>query len=159
MSIERVKEYLVSKGFLDRVIEPETPTPTVEAAASALGTTRARIAKSLAFDAGGETILIVAAGDSKIDNSKFKSTFGMKAKMLSPEETLSRTGYAVGGVCPFALNEGVKVYTDVSLKRFDTVYPAAGNARSGVKLSPEELYTLSSSEGWVEVTKTADGGM
>ena len=161
MSVEIVKDYFKKNNIDKEILEFPVSSATVELAAQAVGVEPARIAKTLSFYTKEKdaAILIVTAGDMKIDNSKFKQFFGMKAKMLSPEETLSRTGYAVGGVCPFALNEGVKVYIDVSLKRFDTVYPAAGNARSGVKLSPEELYTLSSSEGWVEVTKTADGGM
>lgn len=138
-------------------MEPAEPTPTVELAARSLGTEPERIAKSLAFSLKcGSVIIIVAAGDVKIDNAAFKSAFGEKARMLSAEETLLKTGHPVGGVCPFALNEGVKVYLDESLKSFDTVYPAAGNNQSGIKLSPDELYRLSGAEGYVAVTKPAN---
>lgn len=155
MAIEKVRAYFKRVGMEDRIVEPDEPTPTVELAAKSLGTEPERIAKSLAFSLkNGSVIIIVAAGDVKIDNAAFKATFGEKARMLTAEETLSKTGHPVGGVCPFMLNEGVKVYLDESLKRFDTVYPAAGNSQSGIRLSPEELYRLSGAEGWVAVTRS-----
>ena len=153
MAIEQVREYFRNLGLAERIIEPEQPTPTVELAAGALGTEPSRIAKSLAFSLKSGVIIIVAAGDVRIDKAAFKSVLGEKARMLSAEETLEKTGYAVGGVCPFALKGGIRVYTDSSLKRFDTVYPSAGNDHSGIRLSPDELYVLSGASGWVSVTR------
>ena len=154
MAIEKVREYFKSLGLEDRILEPAEPTPTVELAARSLGTEPERIAKSLAFSLKcGSVIIIVAAGDVKIDNAAFKSAFGEKARMLSAEETLLKTGHPVGGVCPFALNEGVKVYLDESLKRFDTVFPAAGSSNSAIELSLPELERYSRAAGWVDVCK------
>lgn len=153
MSIVKVKEYLRRFGYEDRIIEPEEPTPTVESAAKALGTAPQNIAKSLAVALKDRDIIIVTAGDVKLDNALFKACFHEKAHFIPFEDTENRIGHAPGGVCPFAINPGIKVYLDESLKRFDMVYPAAGNDRSGVRLTPEELYKLSAAEGWISVTK------
>ncbi|MDR3765542.1 MAG: YbaK/EbsC family protein [Butyricicoccus sp.] len=154
MSMERAKAHLQKKGFLDRVIEPEVQTATVAEAAAALGCAESHIAKTLSFyDGEGTAILILAAGDAKIDNRKFKDKFGRKAKMLAAEDVEPMTGHAIGGVCPFGVNEGVQVYCDESLKRFDYVYPAAGNAHSGVKLTCEELFGAADALEWIDVCK------
>lgn len=153
MSIEKVRSFLKFKGYADRIIEPEEATPTVESAAAALGTEPGNIAKSLALELKSGDIVIVTAGDVKLDNAAFKGCFHEKARMLPREITSERIGHAPGGVCPFALNDGVKVYLDESLKGFLTVYPAAGNDHSGVRLTPDELFELSGAEGWVRVTK------
>ncbi len=154
MSIEKVRSYLSRYGKEGEVIEFEVSSATVALAAEALGVIPARIAKTISFANADGCILIVAAGDAKIDSSKYKACFGLKATMLTPDEALRLTGHAVGGVCPFAIeNPQVAVYTDVSLKRFDTVYPAAGSSNSAVKLSCDELFTLSGSLGWVDVCK------
>ncbi len=154
MSVATVKDYLSAFGLADRVREFDVSSATVELAAKALGTEGARIAKTISlYDKDGGCILIVTAGDHKIDNAKFKARFGLKAKMLSPEDALSMTGHAVGGVCPFALPEGVKVYLDESLKRFETVYPAAGSAASAVALSCDELFLASKAESWEDLCK------
>lgn len=154
MSMERAKAHLQKKGFLDRVIEPEVQTATVAEAAAALGCAESHIAKTLSFyDGEGSAILILAAGDAKIDNRKFKDKFGRKAKMLAAEDVEPMTGHAIGGVCPFGVNEGVQVYCDESLKRFDYVYPAAGNAHSGVKLTCEELFGAADALEWIDVCK------
>lgn len=134
--------------------EFDSSSATVALAAEALGTKPERIAKTLSFANGDTCVLIVAAGDAKIDNRKFKDFFGRKASLLSPGEVLRLTGHAVGGVCPFALPEGTaEVYTDVSLQRFDTVFPAAGSSNSAVELSCEKLFQLSASKGWIDVCK------
>ena len=148
MSIERVREYFRAHGMEDRVLEFDVSSATVELAAEALHCEPCRIAKTLSFSVGGKAILIVMAGDAKIDNRKFKDFFGFKAKMLSHEEALELVGHAVGGVCPFAVNAGIKVYTDVSMKRFETVFPAAGSASSAVELSCDELFTASKAKEW-----------
>lgn len=155
MSIERAKAHLKNKGYLDRVIEPEAGTFTVEDAARALGCEPANIAKTMSFYApdNEKTILIVAAGDAKIDNRKFRDALGVKPHMLKPDEVEPRIGHAPGGVCAFGINNGVSVYCDVSLKRFDFVYPAAGNDHSGVKLNCEELYDACDAKDWVDVCK------
>lgn len=153
MSIEKVKEYLKAFGVEDRIQEFDVSSATVELAAKALGTEGARIAKTLSFYGTDGCILVVAAGDARIDNSKFKNQFHIKAKMLSAEDVVKLTGHIVGGVCPFALDGNVKVYPDISLKRFETVYPAAGTANSAIKLTPEELYSISKAEQWVDVCK------
>lgn len=126
---------------------------TVELAAEALHCEPQRIAKTLSFMVDGHAVLVVAAGDAKIDNSKYKAQFGTKAKMLSPEEAESLVGHAVGGVCPFAVNEGVPVYLDVSLKRFETVFPACGSSNSAIELTISELETYSGYVEWVDVCK------
>ncbi len=153
MSIETVRNYLRERGLADRIIEFSQSSATVELAAAANHCEPARIAKTLSFAVGDECILIVAAGDAKIDNAKYKARFGTKAKMLAHDEVPVRVGHAVGGVCPFAIKEGVHVYLDQSLHRFETVFPAAGNAASAVRLTPDELERASEAEGWVDVCK------
>lgn len=153
MSIEKVKNYFQNEGIADRILEFEVSSATVELAAKALNTDGARIAKTLSFKTGEEAILVVCAGDAKIDNPKFKSTFATKAKMLTPEEAVLLIGHAVGGVCPFAINEGVKVYLDESLKRFETVYPACGSSNSAIELTIPELEKYSLFTSWVDVCK------
>lgn len=153
MSIERVREYFRKLGIEDRVMEIDESSATVALAAKALGCEEGRIAKTISFSLDGEPILIVAAGDTKIDNAKYKSRFGKKAKMLSHEEAAQLIGHAVGGVCPFAVNDGVKIYLDESLKRFDTVYPACGSSNSMIELTPAELEEYSKPESWVDVCK------
>lgn len=153
MSIETVRNYLRERGLADRIIEFSQSSATVELAAAANHCEPARIAKTLSFAVGDECILIVAAGDAKIDNAKYKARFGTKAKMLAHDEVPVRVGHAVGGVCPFAIKEGVRVYLDQSLHRFETVFPAAGNAASAVRLTPDELERASEAEGWVDVCK------
>lgn len=152
MSVEKVRSYLEPFGFADRIMEFSVSSATVELAAQAVGVEGARIAKTLSLhDGDSGCMLIVAAGDARINNRRFKDTFLQKARMLSHDEALEFTGHAVGGVCPFALPESVKVYLDSSLKRFDTVYPAAGSAASAVKLTPEELFVCSRALAWVDV--------
>ena len=154
MSVEDVKRYLAAFGLDERVLEFDTSSATVELAAQAVGTEPCRIAKSLSFLVDEHAILAVAAGDARIDNPKFKARFHTKAKMLSPDQAVEMVGHAVGGVCPFALPEGVDVYLDESLRRFDTVFPAAGNAASAVELTCEELErSCSNFDGWVDVCK------
>lgn len=154
MAIEQVREFLKAHGLEALIHEFDSSSATVALAAEALGTEPARIAKTLSFANGNTCILIVAAGDAKIDNRKFKDLFGRKATMLAPDEVLRLTGHAVGGVCPFALPEGAaEVYTDLSLRRFDTVFPAAGSSNSAVELSCDALFTLSASKGWIDVCK------
>lgn len=153
MSVETVKQYLSQFGVEDRVLEFESSSATVELAAAVLGVEGARIAKTLSFKTADGALLVVMAGDAKIDNRKFKDFFGFKAKMLSHEEALEFVGHAVGGVCPFAVNEGIKVYTDVSMKRFETVFPAAGSSSSAIELTCDELFRYSDAEEWVDVCK------
>lgn len=153
MSIERVRAYLQTKGMADRIQEFDVSSATVELAAKALGVEGQRIAKTLSFKLGDRVLLIVAAGDAKVDNSRYKAAFGGKAKMLTPDEAVSLVGHAVGGVCPFAVNDGVEVYLDESLKRFATVYPAAGSANSAIEMTCGELEELSGAKGWVDVCK------
>ncbi len=153
MSIERVRPYLEEMGLGDRIREFTVSSATVALAAEALGVEGARIAKSLGFKLEERTILVVAAGDAKVDNGKYKAAFGGKAKMLTAEEAVERIGHAVGGVCPFAVNDGVEVYLDQSLRRFDTVYPAAGSASSAVRLDLAELERAARPVGWVDVCK------
>ncbi len=153
MSIERVKSYFEKCGVADRIQEFPVSSATVELAAAALGCEGCRIAKTLSFLVDGGPVLVVAAGDARIDNGKFKAFFHTKAKMLSPEEAASLVGHAVGGVCPFAVNEGVKTYLDISLGRFETVFPACGSSNSAIELSLPELERLSASLGWIDVCK------
>ncbi len=153
MSIERVRPYLEERGMADRIKEFDVSSATVELAAAALGCEGKRIAKTLSFMVNGKAILIVAAGDAKVDNAKYKAFFGAKAKMLTPDEAVELVGHAVGGVCPFAVNEGVKVYLDISLRRFETVYPAAGSSNSAVRLTPDELAALCPDAEWVDLCK------
>ena len=157
MSIENVRNYLAQFGADGRIREFDVSSATVELAAAALGTDGARIAKTISLSKPeGSCILIVCAGDMKIDNRKFKDKFGFKAKMLSPDEALALTGHAVGGVCPFALPEGVEVYLDRSLTRFDTVYPAAGSSNSAVELSCDELFRYSGALSWEDLCKSRE---
>lgn len=155
MSIERVRHYFESQGIADRILEFETSSATVALAAQALGTEECRIAKTLSFHVEDRVVLIVAAGDAKIDNGKYKAYFHTKAKMLSFEEAEPLIGHAVGGVCPFAVNEGVKVYLDESLKRFETVYPACGSSNSAIEMTMDDLEKYSGFEAWVDVCKIA----
>lgn len=150
--IDDVRRYLEAFGWADRVQEFDVSSATVELAAKALQCDPRRIAKTLSFK-GEPALLVVAAGDARIDNRKFKAVFGMKAKMLSPEEVERFTGHRIGGVCPFALPEGTAVYLDASLQRFETVYPACGSANSAIRLTPKELERASRALGWVDVCK------
>ena len=154
MSIQKVREYFKQFGIEDRIREFDVSSATVELAAVAVGVEGARIAKSMSFKVGEEPIIIVVAGDAKVDNSRYKAQFHTKATMLTPEQVLDFTGHAVGGVCPFGIdNPAVTTYLDVSLRRFDTVSPAAGNAASAARLNCEELFALSNSAGWIDVCK------
>jgi len=153
MSIERVREYFRGYGMEDKIMEFDVSSATVELAAQAVGCEPARIAKTLSFKVGEQPVLIVAAGDVKVDNSRYKAQFHTKAKMLTPDEAATLIGHAVGGVCPFAVNEGVQVYLDESLKRFDIVYPAAGSSNSAIPMTMEELEKYSGSKAWIDVCK------
>ena len=154
--IEKVREYLKRFGMDGKIIELPASSATVELAAKALSVEPCRIAKTLSFRAGDKVVLVVAAGDARVDNRKFKEFFGAKAKMLSAEEAETLVGHAVGGVCPFAVNEGVGVYLDVSLKRFRTVFPACGSSNSAIELTPEELAEYASGfMGWADVGNLA----
>ena len=154
MSIEKVRNYFRSFGVEDRIREFSVSSATVELAAVAVGVEGARIAKSLSFKVDDRPIIIVAAGDTKVDNSRYKAYFHTKAKMLTHEEAHALIGHDVGGVCPFALPEGVRVYLDESLRRFDTVFPAAGSANSAIELTCDELERYSSNfTAWVDVCK------
>lgn len=153
MSIEKVKAYFRTRGMEDRVLEFSVSSATVELAAIALGCEECRIAKTLSFHVGERVVLVVMAGDTKIDNQKYKAQFGTKAKMLEYEEAPALIGHAVGGVCPFAVNDGVEVYLDESLKRFETVFPACGSANSAIEMTMAELEEHSGSLGWVDVAK------
>ena len=154
MSIEKVRAYFRPLGIEDRIREFEVSSATVELAAVAVGVEGARIAKSLSFKVEDKPIIIVAAGDAKVDNSRYKAQFHTKAKMLTHEEAHELIGHDVGGVCPFALPEDVKVYLDVSMKRFQTVFPAAGSSNSAVEMTCDELERYASNfAGWVDVCK------
>ena len=153
MAIETVRAFFAQRGMADRILESEQSSATVALAAQAFGTEERRIAKSLSFLLGEKAILVVAAGDAKVSNQKFRAQFGAKAKMLTPDEVEALIGHAVGGVCPFAVNEGVSVYLDESLKRFGTVFPACGSASSAIELTIPELERYSGSLRWVDVCK------
>lgn len=153
MAIEKVKAFFRQYGMENRVREFTVSSATVELAAAALGCPPERIAKTLSFKVGDGIVLIVAAGDARIDNPKYKAFFGTKAKMLSPEEAETGIGHAVGGVCPFAVNPNVKTYLDASLKRFETVFPACGSSNSAIELTLPELEQYSGCEGWIDVCK------
>ena len=153
MSIEKVRTYFARYGMEGRILEFPVSSATVELAAEALHCEPCRIAKTLSFLVGEDPILIVAAGDTKIDNPKYKGQFGTKAKMLTPEQAETRIGHAVGGVCPFGIEPGVKVYLDVSLKRFQTVFPACGSSNSAIELTIPELEQYSGYTAWVDVCK------
>ena len=152
MSIERVRAFMREKNMEEKILEFDVSSATVELAAQAVGCEPARIAKTLSFMVDGHAILIVAAGDAKVDNSKFKAQFHTKAKMLTPDEAVEMIGHAVGGVCPFAVNEGVEVYLDESLRRFETVFPAAGSSNSAIELTMDELEGLSGG-AWIDLCK------
>ena len=153
MSIERVRAFFKARGMEDRVLEFPVSSATVELAAQAVGCEPCRIAKTLSFMVEGGPVLIVAAGDAKIDNHKYKQQFDTKAKMLTPDEAASLVGHAVGGVCPFGVNPGVTVYLDASLKRFETVFPACGSSNSAIELTIPELERYSGYAAWVDVCK------
>lgn len=158
MAIEKVRAYFRTLGIAERIMEFEVSSATVELAAQALGCEPCRIAKTLSFYGSGEegtarVLLIVAAGDAKVANPKFKQQFGVKAKMLTHEDAERLIGHAVGGVCPFAVNEGVQVFLDESLRRFDVVYPACGSSNSGIGLTLPELEQYAKAAGWVDVCK------
>ncbi len=153
MSIEKVKKYFERFGMADRIQELPASSATVELAAQALNCEPCRIAKTLSFMVEDGAVLIVTAGDAKVDNHKYKARFGTKAKMLSPDEVETLVGHAVGGVCPFGINEGVAVYLDSSLKRFETVFPACGSGNSAIELSIEELEQYSGYTAWIDVCK------
>lgn len=152
MSLDRARAHLEKFGLADRIREFTVSSATVALAAEALGTEPRRIAKTLSFAQGEKTVLIVAAGDAKVENRKYKDRFATKAKMLPLDDVEQRIGHAVGGVCPFGVKEGVEVYLDESLKRFTTVFPAAGTAASAIELTIPELEAASMSLGWVDVT-------
>ncbi len=153
MSIEKVREHFKALGIEDRIMEFDVSSATVELAAVAVGVEGARIAKTLSFLVHGEPILIVTAGDARVDNKKYKAEFSAKAKMLTHEQAAEMIGHAVGGVCPFAVNEGVKVYLDESLKGFETVFPACGSSNSAIELTIPELEKYSQYDKWVDVCK------
>ena len=153
MSIERVRAYLATENMAERIREFPVSSATVALAAQALGVEEARIAKSLTFKLEERTIMVVAAGDAKVDNTRYKAAFGGKAKMLTPEEAVERVGHAVGGVCPFAVNDGVEICLDQSLRRFATVFPAAGSSNSAIELTCDELARLAGTDRWVDVCK------
>ena len=154
MAIEKVREYLRGFGLAEGILEFPVSSATVELAAQAAGVIPARIAKSLSFMLPDGPILVVAAGDAKVDNPKFKAQFHAKAKMLGHDEVGARIGHDVGGVCPFAVNDDVRVYLDVSLRRFETVFPACGSANSAIELAPDRLAEVAQGfQGWVDVCK------
>lgn len=153
MAIERVKEYFKQYNMEERIIELAESSATVELAAHALGCEPARIAKSLSFMVNDTPVLVICAGDVKIDNAKYKAKFGTKAKMLTAEQAETLIGHAVGGVCPFGINGGVSVYLDESLKRFTTVFPACGSANSAIELTIPEMERYSGYTEWVDVCK------
>lgn len=153
MSIDNVRKYLTRFNIENDILEFPVSSATVQLAAEALNVIPARITKTLALKDGDGCMVIAVAGDGKIDNKKFKTEFGFKAKMLSPEETLEMTGHAVGGVCPFALPEGIKAYCDISMKRFDTVFPACGSSNSAIEVTCDELFEYSNAVKWIDICK------
>lgn len=153
MAIDKVREYLRQWGRENDILEFDTSSATVEMAANALGVEPCRIAKTLSFKENDSAMLVVTAGDRKIDNGKFKGEFGFKAKMLTPEEVVDFTGHAVGGVCPFGLKHNLSIYLDESLRQYDYVYPACGSSNSAIKLSWEEIMEYSGGKKWVDVCK------
>lgn len=156
MSVQRCRAYLDQFGVGERIREFPVSSATVELAAVAAGVIPARIAKTLSFAGPEGCLLVVAAGDARVDNKKYKDTFGRKARMLSHDQAQEQTGYAVGGVCPFGVKEGVSIYLDESLKRFSTVLPAAGSSNSCVEMTCEELERYSGARGWVDVCRDWD---
>ncbi|CQR74353.1 Proline--tRNA ligase [Sporomusa ovata DSM 2662] len=157
MAIEKVKAYFEKYNLADRIQEFEVSSATVELAAAALHCEPQRIAKTLSFMVSGQAILVVTAGDAKIDNAKYKTQFGTRAKMLTAGEVVDLIGHAIGGVCPFAVKEGVVVYLDESLKRFETVFPACGSSNSAIELTIEKLERYSNYSAWVDVCKCWNG--
>ena len=153
MSLEKAKKYLEEKGYADHVIELEESSATVQLAAEALGVEQGMIAKTMSFLVDGEPILILTEGTAKVDNRKYKDQFHVKAKMIPFDEVEEYIGHAPGGVCPFGINEGVDVYLDESLRQFDTVYPAAGNDHSAVRLAVPELEKIAGAKGWIDECK------
>lgn len=154
MSFEKAKAHLEKRNLGERIKEFPVSSATVELAAQAAGVIPARICKTISFKSPDGAILVCTAGDTKIDNKGFKEKFGVKAKMLSPEEVVEYTGHEIGGVCAFGIeNPNTKVYADVSLKRFDTVFPACGSSNSAVEMTPDELYDATDSIEWVDVCK------
>ena len=153
MSIEKVRAYFEPLGIADRIQEFPVSSATVELAAQALGVEGKRIAKTLSFLVGEQCVLIVAAGDAKVDNGKFKAQFHTKAKMLPHDQVPDYVGHAVGGVCPFAVQEGVAVYLDASLRRFETVFPACGSSNSAIELTIPELERYAQTTQWVDICK------
>ena len=153
MSIEKVRAYFSRFGIENRILEFPVSSATVELAAVAVGCAPQRIAKTLSFMVSEQPILVVAAGDAKIDNPKYKAQFSQKAKMLTADQAVALIGHAVGGVCPFAVNEGVAVYLDESLQRFDTVFPACGSSNSAIELTIPELEKYSGYSSWINVCK------
>lgn len=153
MAIDKVKEYFKAYGRDGDVLEFPTSSATVELAAQALGTEPARIAKTLSFRVNDRCVLVVCAGDAKIDNPKYRAQFSCKARMLSADEVEKMTGHGIGGVCPFANPEGTRAYLDISLKRFGTVFPACGSENSAIELTPDELFQYANAAGWVDVCK------
>ena len=151
MAFDKAKKHLEAKGYADRIMEFDVSSATVELAALAVGTEPARIAKSLTFLVDERPVMIICAGDAKINNSKYKAFFHTKAKMLTPDQVHELIGHDIGGVCPFGINQGTTVYLDESLKRFDIVYPACGSSNSAVRLSTEELEICSGYESWIDV--------
>lgn len=153
MALEKAKSYLRTWGLEDKVKVFDVSSATVALAAKALGTEEQRIAKTMSFDLGDEAILIVTAGDARVDNRKFKDHFKVKAKMIPQKDVEERIGYDVGGVCPFGVKEGIAIYLDDSLKRFTTVYPACGTANSAVEISPEQLHEVLPGSQWIDVCR------
>ena len=159
MSFETIQAYFEQFGMADRCMDLKESSATVALAALALGTEEARIAKTLSFKKDDSCILILAAGDARIDNRKFKDKFHMKAKMPSPDEVLELVGHPVGGVCPFGINDGIDVYLDESLKRFTTVFPAVGSGNSAIELNLDELFKYSNAIEWIDVCKLPEPQM
>jgi prolyl-tRNA editing enzyme YbaK/EbsC (Cys-tRNA(Pro) deacylase) len=157
MAIDKVKEYFRKYGMEDRIMEFDVSSATVELAAKALNCEPCRIAKTLSFIVEDHPVLIVAAGDAKIDNSKFKKQFHTKAKMIGFDDVEEMIGHAAGGVCPFAVNDGVEIFLDESLKRFQTVFPACGSSNSAIELTPDELEKYAAPSGWIDVCKLNSG--
>jgi len=153
MSIEKVRKEFEALGIADRILEFEISSATVELAAVAVGVIPARIAKTLSFMVNGNAVLVVTAGDAKVDNKKFKSFFGTKAKMLTPDEVDSLIGHSIGGVCPFAINPDIEVYLDISMERFESVFPACGSSNSAIEFTPQELFKYSKAKSWIDVCK------
>ena len=156
MSLEKAKDYLKQFGKDKNILEFTQSTATVELAAQALGVIPARIAKTLSFKTENGCILVVTAGDTRIDNKKYKTFFGTKAKMLTPEEVIEHIGHAIGGVCPFGVKEKIDIFCDVSMQRFDTVFPACGSPNSAIELTCDELFNISQAKEWVDICKICE---